>query len=91
MNYQHRAIDIISNREVLASRMDKMISYIAKHHPSVLVKAYESTENPVQEPTWMKKVRDLANAGMKIHAIKEYRAQTGEGLAEANAIVEKMM
>ena len=47
--------------------------------------------NSPLSPDQLAAILKIAAAGNKIDATKEYRAMTGEGLAEAKAAVEKMM
>lgn len=44
--------------------------------------------NIVEQVDGMEDIRELIAAGKKIEAIKEYRARTGAGLAEAKAAVD---
>lgn len=65
---------------------EKLLYEIAKTNPSVIVNAY----NKINELTFDQKMRKIRDEQSLLHAIKEYRSITHEGLKEAKEYIKSL-
>lgn len=86
MSINHKVIDIINNADSVDWRAIGIA--LAKHHPSILIKMYNKTNNRIQA-----EASRLIRGGGKVQAIKYLREHTAmdlkEALAEVNRIIEE--